>query len=569
MTELDVPSVLQMALDIDGMENGVDLVNVRDPWNRIKDVAFSQLKASLTKKWQAGGRPSKEARHAAQSLFLRNNSLCASWTYAPTSSWDEELMGETREHLSRFWRARYLAPSICDHLEYIRANARVGPGAAVGAGGCDFYTKLFASKLTSPSRLVARMYHEEVCSDPRRLESDECRIKNSGHGVTIRGSRLAFAPKNANIARCICVEPSLGMYYQLGFGRLLERSLLYKMGINLSKQPFKNRELARLGSIHGDLSTIDLSSASDSMSLPMLRWALPRDWIYILSELRSPWVEVDGKEEELHMVSSMGNGFTFPLQTIFFACIVTASARLRGIPLSNPWGDTLGNWAVFGDDIIVPKSITADVLRGLSLFGFTANSNKTFVEGPFRESCGHDYYRGHNVRGVYIQNINSLQARASAINQLNLFSTRTGLLVRHLVRELKGTARFHFVPRWENDDAGVKVPLRHMVKVHSKRYQNSYLYRCWRAVPRFLHLYEDRIHSPPGHKRRTWNPAGLVLSFLRGTVNTMKIGLREETVKYRTETGVAPNWDHAVDDPSVLDGVDWQRWETVVYLNFF
>lgn len=570
MTELDVQSVLHLALDNDGMASRCSLVNIREPWHRVKDVAFSQLSASLTKKYQDGGRPSKGACQAAESLFLHSNSLCADWTYSPTSSWDEELLGETRETLHRLWRANYLAPSACDHWDHIKALAKMGPGSAVGASGNDFYTKLFSSRLTSPSRLVARLYGEEVSSDPRRLESDKCRIERRGHGITIRGSRLAFAPKNFHIARCICVEPSLGIYYQLGFGRILERILLYKTGINLSKQPFKNRELARLGSIDGEFSTIDLSSASDSISLKMLRWMLPRDMYYYISELRSPWVQVGNREVELHMVSSMGNGFTFPLQTMLFAGLVLASARLRGCTLRHPFADYLGNWAVFGDDIIVPKSLTADVLRGLRLMGFRVNADKTFVEGPFRESCGHDYYRGLNVRGVYIKDVSSVQARASAINQLNLFSTRTGLLVRHLVRELRGTAKFHFVPRWENDDAGVKVPLSVMKPKRSRKFQGTYLYRCWRPVPRFLHVYADRIHSPPGHRLRDWNPVGLFLSFLRGTVNAMKIGLREESVKYRTETGVAPNWDYSESDPASKDvGVDWQRWETVVYFNFF
>jgi hypothetical protein len=306
------------------------------------------------------------------------------------------------------------------------------------------------------------------------------------------------------------------------------------------------------------------------MSLSMLKWALPSDWYFYLSALRSTHVSIGQDEVELNMVSSMGNGFTFPLQTIFFSCIVRAVARVQGLTLHDPHGEQLGNWGVFGDDIIAPKIIAPHVIRVLKLFGFRVNEAKTFVEGPFRESCGHDYYRGQNVRGVYIKHTSTMQARASAINQLLLFSTRTGLLVTHLVRELKGTARFHFVPRWENDDAGIKVPLiRVPKKKRSKRFQ-SYLYRCWRPVPRFLWIHPDRLHSPPGHKLRVWNPDGLYLSFLRGAVNAMKIGVREDVVKYRTETAVAPNWDYVARDPSPYGGgVDWQRWETVVYLHVF
>jgi hypothetical protein len=383
MTEHDVRSALHLALDQDGMANGCQLVDVREPWHRSRDVAYSQLKASLTKKWTAGQRPSKGACDAASSLFLHSNSLCAGWKYEPTTSWEEEFMGETREQLARFWRARYLGPSLCDHYDQIIANARTGPGAAVGALGNDFYSKLFSSKLTSPSRFAARLYSEEVTRNPNHVLAEQSRATQAGHGVTIRGSRLAFAPKNYDIARCICTEPNLGIYYQLGFGRILENALLRKLGINLAKQPFKNRELARIGSIDGSFATIDLSSASDSMSLKMLAWALPRDWYHYLSALRSERVSIGDREVELNMVSSMGNGFTFPLQTIFFSCIVRAIARIRGIPLIDPHGDLLGNWGVFGDDIIVPDSLTPYVVRTLSLFGFRVNAQKTFVEGPF------------------------------------------------------------------------------------------------------------------------------------------------------------------------------------------
>lgn len=72
MTELDVQSVLHLALDNDGMASRCSLVNVREPWHRVKDVAFSQLSASLTKKYQDGGRPSKGACQAAESLFLQD-----------------------------------------------------------------------------------------------------------------------------------------------------------------------------------------------------------------------------------------------------------------------------------------------------------------------------------------------------------------------------------------------------------------------------------------------------------------------------------------------------------------
>jgi hypothetical protein len=357
------------------------------------------------------------------------------------------------------------------------------------------------------------------------------------------------------------------MYYQLGFGKILELTMLRKWGLDLATQQFKNRELARRGSISGTYATIDLSCASDSISYNMLKWLLPKDFLYWISKMRSSNVQIGKEEVELHMVSSMGNGFTFPLQTMIFACIIRAVARCYEFPLQNPWGATLGNWAVFGDDIIVPVEIHRSVLEVLTLMGFEANGSKTFVEGPFRESCGSDWYLGHQVRGVYLRRLNTPQSRVSAINRLNLFSAETGLAVRHLVQYIKGEESFPLVPPWENDDAGIHVPSSIYRGKTWKRYQSA-SYKCWVPRPKFLYLYDDRIHVPPGYKHRDWNPDGLFIALLQGSVNAMKIGLRKEDVIYRTERRVAPSWDILpVGHTLERVGFDWRRFECAVETN--
>jgi len=53
---------------------------------------------------------------------------------------------------------------------------------------------------------------------------------------------------------------------------------------------------------------------------------------------------------------------------------------------------------VYGDDIIVRKSVYEPLIELLAYLGFTTNSRKTFSSGPFRESCGADWYEGKDVR---------------------------------------------------------------------------------------------------------------------------------------------------------------------------
>lgn len=424
------------AIDLDGCQPGLSIVDYRQPWHNSRSVAYTRLRESLTKKWEGDNvQPTLAARNAATEKFLHSNTLCARGLL-PAESWlDERLLGELREVLYEFWFPRRGLGSICDHWDTILENSRCGPGAAGGARGTDFYTKFFSSPLRAPSRAVARMYYSQIERHPLWVAAERHRIARWGHGVSIDGSRLTFAHKNATVARCICTEPSLGIYAQLGFGEVLEQRLWSFFGISLDDQPVKNRELARLGSICDGFATIDLESASDSMSLHMLRSLLPRPFYNWLCNLRSEHTTIGNEQVKLEMVSSMGNGFTFPLQTSFFSAIVAAC--FRSFDRSWPWagvGDQDNGWGVFGDDIIVPKLLVPRVLRLLHLTGFRVNTAKSFVEGPFRESCGSDYYRGQNVRGVYLKALHSEPTRSSAVNQLNLFSSRTGVLVPHLVQ---------------------------------------------------------------------------------------------------------------------------------------
>jgi hypothetical protein len=52
---------------------------------------------------------------------------------------------------------------------------------------------------------------------------------------------------------------------------------------------------------------------------------------------------------------------------------------------------------VFGDDLIVPKDHVATVVQVLEHFGAQVGLDKSFWTGKFRESCGREYFNGHEV----------------------------------------------------------------------------------------------------------------------------------------------------------------------------
>lgn len=203
----------------------------------------------------------------------------------------------------------------------------------------------------------------------------------------VLGSRFDMVPKNFKTHRGIAIEPEMNMFFQRGTGKVLKR-FLKRVGIDLSTQSY-NQYLALVGSRTGSLVTIDLEAASDSISCVLVEFLLPRKWFEWLDLIRSKRIEIDGEFVKLEKFSSMGNGFTFELETLIFWALTDACRELYGVDDNRV--------AVYGDDIICHNSYASDLIEVLGLCGFRTNTEKTFLDGPFRESCGKHYFHGIDV----------------------------------------------------------------------------------------------------------------------------------------------------------------------------
>lgn len=208
----------------------------------------------------------------------------------------------------------------------------------------------------------------------------------------VEGAVLFTVPKKNDIDRCACKEPDINMFLQKGAGNRIRRRLR-RHGVDLNDQTV-NRDLARQGSEDGSLATLDLSAASDSISIELVRLLLPDEWFLYLNDIRSHHVSVDGTLVETAMFSSMGNGFTFELESLLFYCITRTVCFLTG---------TAGRVSIYGDDIICPSNGADDVIWALSVLGFKTNQGKSFTTGSFRESCGGHYLRGQPVTPFYLK----------------------------------------------------------------------------------------------------------------------------------------------------------------------
>lgn len=484
----------------------------------------------------------------ALETFLTSNTDCEKWELRPETSWDEQLLGEFENSLHQFFFPSSVS-SILDYPSEFFDLGGTGPGSSVGSRGEDFYTKLFDSPLAATSDGIVKLYLNYANECPSWALANNQRLTQHGAPSIVAGNRLTFAPKNQRISRVICTEPVLNMYGQLGIGRKIE-DRLKKYGIHLSYQPHINRQLAKVGSMDGSLSTVDLSSASDTIALRMCKEFLPRCIYSALTLFRSPKCTLPGgKVLELHMMSSMGNGFTFPLETAIFFCVLQAVYRTMNIALkhSNLELETpvLGNYGVFGDDIICETRAYPKLYRLLSLLGFAVNAKKSFFEGRFRESCGGDFYKGHSVRGVYLKTLRTQASRYVAINRLNSWSRQTGIKLPASQERLLKSVRYLPVPMYANDDSGIKVPYSQIENTLPRcEHTGSVLYKSWSPKPRKLKISECDIKVPRGEKFRNYNPEALLITFLRGDIDRSSMTIKaKDGVTYFAKRQLSPCWD--------------------------
>lgn len=523
------------------------------PEASVKEFAALHLLESLLKKYQDGKSESIRSQRAI-AKFREVNAACASYRFDP-----ESLSLAGRECHDRV--KQILANVVEDHegprftWQDVYAESKFGPGSSYGTDGTSEYEKLSGTIGCTKEELYLQwvedrgLYSLEAKTDlVRRFARGKVRIRDE--------SSLSCVSKNAEVDRTICSEPSINTFYQLGTGGVLTKLLKRFMKIDLVIQQQVNRMLARVGSVTGRYATIDLTSASDSISRTIVIELFPRWFSGFLNDLRCSTTRLpNGSKVELHMISSMGNGFTFPLQTLMFSAIVRAAYHIcgveyRGADAKHP---TMG---VNGDDIIVDMRAYNLVIEMLSAYGFSVNSTKTFSTGPFRESCGGDYYVGHYVRGVYAKTLSSSQDFVSLINRLVVWSARWDISLKATIGYLANgrVNKAPLVPRWDSDTSGIKVPTDLFLKAQAKRKitvkmcreTGSVLYRRWAARPSVVHIVappEPEFIGPSAPLEVRYNEAALIACAISGTIRNRSFAKRSIVVNYESRVAVAPSWE--------------------------
>jgi hypothetical protein len=243
-------------------------------------------------------------------------------------------------------------------------------------------------------------------------------------------ARLKFVPKDIRKTRSICMEPISFMWAQQGVRLWYERALsesVLEHNVFLKDQT-QNQFAAKFGSFTTELDTIDLSSASDSVSWDLVKSIFPSKVLQYLSTTRTSFVEVPEGQSPRYVgkFAPMGSALCFPVQTTIYSAVVflvgvcfrwgvdwREPGVLDGIDLEDLYYRTFRTYLstevtdedhrlhpfyVYGDDIVCDKRITSNVMEALRYLGFKVNVEKSYHDNTvFRESCGIFAYNGSDV----------------------------------------------------------------------------------------------------------------------------------------------------------------------------
>lgn len=227
-------------------------------------------------------------------------------------------------------------------------------------------------------------------------------------------SRLISVPKTQKAPRLIASEPTSHQWIQQGLAdwlrlRVASRDSSIRSSIDLLDQG-KSRAMCLTASRTRRSATVDLSEASDRLSCWVVERAFRKNRSVILALhaartrlLQNPIDKKIQRVIPLRKFAAMGSAVTFPVQTIVFTIMACAAViALDDRPVSAKRIRAASRVVrVYGDDIIIPVRAYENLCSILKMLFLKVNEAKSFVKGPFRESCGMDAVGGFSVTPAY------------------------------------------------------------------------------------------------------------------------------------------------------------------------
>jgi hypothetical protein len=352
-------------------------------------------------------------------------------------------------------QARKIAKRILGSIDHesIVTNAKFGKKSSIG---CPFSLAYIDHKLSdlkafTGSSECAGWFFKEVIPNDRILgELVQGILKQGTPDLTHESLTLVNVPKTWKVHRTITPLTLLMLFYSYGIGQQVTERLA-DAGLDIRKLQTVHQRLVKGFSRSCSHATADLSAASDSLTKELLNRILPREWYVAIKKAMTHQLEYRVGDELYTAYSAsvlpMGNGLTFPVETLIFYCIIKAIGTLTGID---------GVFSVFGDDLIYPSRLHKYVVSIFPQLGLVLNLDKTFVKAPFRESCGSDYYCGCDVRPFF------LRGKAQQLTKTQylayLYKTYNGLTRRWDPEEIRATLYSILVEIAQVTDSVFRVP---------------------------------------------------------------------------------------------------------------
>lgn len=349
-----------------------------------------------------------EKENEAKANFVKNeDELSALGRDSEVLRFATQLRKDFETHWPKLARA---------HVHEILSSYPPRPTAGTFVGSDDLYfiDRLSTTSRTYPAGNEAYKGFYKTCgvglvsNRPSERMGGTYSFKVSSLNET-NHSELLLVPKDSRGPRTICRESRMRVETQMSYFDFMSTELTRgsQGAINFLDQQV-NRLIAEKSSVSKSYATLDLKDASDRVSYQVVKTIFrncPGLYWFVTGCRRASSVLVDNDLRQLNKLAGMGSGLTFPTMSLIISLAICNLVSKVYTDLN--YDDIRKKIYVYGDDICVPTRWVGLARCALSNIGLKVNEQKSFVRGNFRESCGGDYFDGHDVTPCRIKLTNS------------------------------------------------------------------------------------------------------------------------------------------------------------------
>lgn len=362
-------------------------------------------------------------------------------------------------------------------------------------------------------------------------------------GPVPRVSRWLTVPKSIRKRRGIAPQPSLLQFHQqgilLGMYHCIWHTPYTQRKLRLMDEPRArfiqdhfpifnrdvNREIAVKASLYDHWSTYDLSDASDSISVHLVKGVFGQNLRSCLIACRC---SATTSHPDMETYGTMGDATVFPTETLVIGAAVQLALILAK---EHDTSVHLTQFTVFGDDICVQNNPTVhhyihDIFAHL---GFKINDDKSFLSGNYRESCGVEAYCGCEIQPWYFLNRTSWP-----VDRENQVATLISAANHQWDRDYRACRMFTIHLLQE------KCWLRNLIPFTTRKTDSAKVYTPFLTD---RGVYRVQMQGPPGDKPVLQKPERLQCAVISATDDNQSLETWEDWYRYYLWLAYPPTYE--------------------------